>query len=121
MRVPVNTNDTRTGSYHHPNKTQGSYHAMTPRVLRVLHSSKDYIQPPHAYTSHSRDASTRIIELHQLHLKPHDLLASALNEYRTFQMINPKPSAVFSYGNLNFLYDYVPLSKTCFLCIFVAL
>ena len=45
--------------------------------------------------------------------------ASALNEYRTFQKIIPKTSATFSYGNLKFLYDYVPLSKTCFLCIFV--
>ena len=32
VRVPESTNDTRTGSYHHPNKGQGSYHAMSPRL-----------------------------------------------------------------------------------------
>ena len=35
VRVPESTNDTRTGLYHHLNKTQGSYHAMSPR-LRVV-------------------------------------------------------------------------------------
>ena len=38
VRVPESTIDTRTDSYHHPNITQGSYHAMSPRQ-RVLHSS----------------------------------------------------------------------------------
>ena len=55
VRVPESTNDTRTGSYHHPNNTQGSYFAMSPRqrVLRVLvlHSSKDYVQATHAYST----------------------------------------------------------------------
>ena len=55
VRVPQSTSDTRTGSYHHPNNTQGSYHAMFPRLpvreLRVLHSSKDYVQAPHAYST----------------------------------------------------------------------
>ena len=58
VRVPEITQHTRTGSYHRPNKTRGSYYAMT--LLRVLHSYRDvpvptfpeallpYVQAPHA-------------------------------------------------------------------------
>ena len=58
VRVPEITQHTRTGSYHRPNKTRGSFYAMT--LLRVLHSYRDvpvptfpeallpYVQAPHA-------------------------------------------------------------------------
>ena len=58
VRVPEISQHTRTGSYHRPNKTRGSYYAMT--LLRVLHSYRDvpvptfpeallpYVQAPHA-------------------------------------------------------------------------